>query len=462
MALITCPKCGKSISDKAIKCPSCGISKQEIQNVFKKSENRSNPISPLLINDEFVKENQKNTISNIKVQENITNNTKKEKKTYLNTDIIKKYIIGFVAVILIIIIIVMWRGFEENGVFRKIYNKTGFCISHEYLEATCTEPKHCDICGKSIGESIGHSYKLSATVEPTCTINGKMQYICERCDDTYYEVIDALGHIYNDDAEMVDATCTENGIFTYNCTQCGEVIEEEIPALGHKWIEATCTTPRICEICNEIDGSPLGHTTVNGICNRCGELAAEPIEFSGNGDTVLKDVNIPEGMYKIYFTHDGTRNFIIHAYSSDNKRRGWMNEIGNFSGYIFSGEPIIDGMIEVKADGNWTISVMQIEEGGTSNIRGHGMCVTPYFELEDAPLVVHMTNTNGKSNFIVHMYDEEGKRISLSNEIGEYEGEKILDNVVAGKKYCIVVDSDGNWSIDFGLNDRITTVSNTY
>ena len=462
MALIKCPKCGKSISDKAIKCPNCGISKQEIKNAFKKSENKSLSISSLPVDDELIKENQKSIISDIKVQENIPNNTKKEKKSYLNIDVIKKYSIGFVAVILIIIIIVVWRGFKENGTFRKIYNKTGFCISHEYIEATCIEPKHCDICEKSKGKSLGHSYILSATVEPTCTMSGKMQYICERCDDAYYEVINALGHIYNDEAKVIDATCSENGILIYNCKQCGEVIEEEIPALGHNWIEANCTTPRICETCNEIDGSPLGHTTINGICDRCSEFVAEPIEFSGNGDVVLKDVNIPEGMYKIYFTHDGTRNFIIQAYSSDNKRRGWMNEIGDFSGYIFSGEPIIDGMIEVKADGNWTISVMQIEEGGTSNIRGHGMCVTPYFELEDAPLVVHMTNINGKSNFIVNMYDENGKMTGLSNEIGEYEGEKILDNVVAGKKYCIVVDSDGDWSIDFGLGDRITTVSNTY
>lgn len=25
MALISCPKCGKQISDKAVKCPHCGV-----------------------------------------------------------------------------------------------------------------------------------------------------------------------------------------------------------------------------------------------------------------------------------------------------------------------------------------------------------------------------------------------------------------------------------------------------
>lgn len=449
MSLIKCPECGRSISDKAVKCPGCGISKQEMQDILRASLSEHDVREHLIVEEDSIKEDYEKTSLNNIEDEN-------------GKDIIIGVVLAITAVLIIIMIIVMWGYFKENEIFRKIYNKTGICISHEYLDASCTTPKHCDICDKTIGEVLGHSYSISATMDSTCNIPGKIEYTCMRCGDIYYDMLEALGHIYTDNLQVIDASCTECGSRTYNCKRCGEIVVEEIPVLEHVWTDATCTTPMICERCYEVEGNSLGHTTVNGICDRCGEFVVEPIEFSGSGDTVLKNVNIPGGMCKIYFTNEGASNFIIHAYSSDGQSRSWMNEIGDFNGYILSKEPIIDGMIEVKSSGSWSISVMQIEEGGTSNIKGHGMCVSPYFELQDAPLIVHMTNTNGKSNFIVRMYDENGRRTSLSNEIGEYEGEKVLNKVSAGKKYCIFVDSDGDWVIDFGLGDKVTTVSNIY
>ena len=38
MALITCPKCGKQISERATACPHCGISKEEIQHLIAEKE----------------------------------------------------------------------------------------------------------------------------------------------------------------------------------------------------------------------------------------------------------------------------------------------------------------------------------------------------------------------------------------------------------------------------------------
>ena len=53
----------------------------------------------------------------------------------------------------------------------------------------------------------GHSYKLEATVEPTCTTPGKIVYRCmdDDCTETYEETIDALGH------EFVNGVCTRCG-----------------------------------------------------------------------------------------------------------------------------------------------------------------------------------------------------------------------------------------------------------
>ena len=53
----------------------------------------------------------------------------------------------------------------------------------------------------------GHSYKLEATVEPTCTTPGKIVYRCmdDDCTETYEETIDALGH------EFVNGVCNRCG-----------------------------------------------------------------------------------------------------------------------------------------------------------------------------------------------------------------------------------------------------------
>lgn len=52
--------------------------------------------------------------------------------------------------------------------------------------------------------------------------------------------------------EWKEATCTA----PKTCTLCQEV---EGDALGHKWKEATCTEAKTCETCNETEGSSLGH-----------------------------------------------------------------------------------------------------------------------------------------------------------------------------------------------------------
>ena len=52
--------------------------------------------------------------------------------------------------------------------------------------------------------------------------------------------------------EWKEATCTA----PKTCALCQEVEGE---ALGHKWKEATCTEAKTCEVCNATEGSSLGH-----------------------------------------------------------------------------------------------------------------------------------------------------------------------------------------------------------
>ncbi len=110
---------------------------------------------------------------------------------------------------------------------------TGCCMSHEWKEATCTEPKTCAKCSETEGEPLGHTW--------------------------------------------VEATCSE----AKHCSVCGETEGEP---LGHTWVEATCSEAKHCSICGETEGEPLGHTLTEAnyqqaaTCEVCGATVGEPLQ----------------------------------------------------------------------------------------------------------------------------------------------------------------------------------------
>lgn len=74
---------------------------------------------------------------------------------------------------------------------------------------------------------------------------------------------------------FVDATCT-----TAKICECGE---SEGEPLGHTWTDATCTTAKTCSVCNLTEGTPLEHqwleaTTENPkTCELCGTTEGDPL-----------------------------------------------------------------------------------------------------------------------------------------------------------------------------------------
>ena len=90
---------------------------------------------------------------------------------------------------------------------------------HEWVEPTCTEDGYCTKCGIKSGTALGHD----------------------------------KGNVACDVAAP--------------CVRCGETV----PATDHTPEgEATCLLPAICSVCHNIATPALGHTTSNGICDRCG------------------------------------------------------------------------------------------------------------------------------------------------------------------------------------------------
>lgn len=207
-------------------------------------------------------------------------------------------------------------------------------------------------------------------------------------------------------------------------------------------------------------------TTSNGLYATCEvTVTAAPIVYSGNGDKVITGVNIPAGSYYAEYAHSGSRNFISKLVygekSYDNFRIS--NEIGNCSGqvalYDEGNVGVNDGILEVEADGDWKISFMPVSGSTTTNIKGTGERVTGLFTATTANTVVSTTHS-GSRNFIVKAIKYNGTKSydyeSIANEIGNYSGEKLI-RLEKGAQYFFYVRADGDWTIDLGLGDTLTT-----
>ena len=112
--------------------------------------------------------------------------------------------------------------------------------------------------------------------------------------------------------EWNEATCTEPKV----CSKCGEVEGE--PA-GHRWESATCTAPETCTACGETKGEVLAHTfgewqivnetEMEHICETCGKTETAPAEKETLIMALLKGSNWIDAsgnfMYNVNLGQDG-------------------------------------------------------------------------------------------------------------------------------------------------------------
>jgi len=89
-----------------------------------------------------------------------------------------------------------------------MFTLTGCCISHEWKEATCTEPKMCAKCGETEGEALEHVWE-----EVTC----RAPKTCNVCGET--------------EGEALEHTLTAaNYQQASTCTVCGDSVGEPLQA----------------------------------------------------------------------------------------------------------------------------------------------------------------------------------------------------------------------------------------
>ena len=120
---------------------------------------------------------------------------------------------------------------NANSVDNINAGETGKVNIYENAITTKKEDGSITVTGDLVGiKQDGHSYELTATVEPTCTTPGKRVYTCTtegHTDDTYEEIIDALGHHFTA-VEVVAPTYTSEGYTIYKCETCDETEKRDV------------------------------------------------------------------------------------------------------------------------------------------------------------------------------------------------------------------------------------------
>lgn len=125
---------------------------------------------------------------------------------------------------------------------------TLFLTVHSWTAASCVSPEKCNICGKTRGEALGHTYDNGViTTEPTCTSEGVRTFTCSRCAATREEAIAVMDHQY-ENVTIKTATCQEEGIIEVTCKVCGFVNgTKALSKTGHSYESETTTEPTYTE-----------------------------------------------------------------------------------------------------------------------------------------------------------------------------------------------------------------------
>lgn len=150
---------------------------------------------------------------------------------------------------------------------------------------------NCDNVAVAYAEARGYATELihsedaevKEILAPTCTEDGTKAIKCTKCTHVFEtQVIDKLGHSYDNGVITKKATCDEDGVVTITCTRegCGASYTETIPATNHQYnegvvvLEPTCDTTGIkrftcknegCYKYYEIELKALGHAYDKGV-----------------------------------------------------------------------------------------------------------------------------------------------------------------------------------------------------
>lgn len=217
-----------------------------------------------------------------------------------------KRVVLIAAVALISVIAIIFGGIklneriQEKKLIEEVKKNPNTPHEHVWIEATCTEPIKCALCGKTKGFALGHDItKWERTKEPTCEQDGIQEGVCNRCGETLQKPLNKLGHRWNGWRTVKEATCDEKGVKERTCNACGAVEQADIPKLAHEWEEGEIVVAArynapgkkkyTCRLCGKIEekeynASPEEYeTTYKEDCKKYtyDQIARDPDDYKG-------------------------------------------------------------------------------------------------------------------------------------------------------------------------------------
>ena len=177
---------------------------------------------------------------------------------------------------------------------------------HSWIDATCTEPKVCSVCGVTDGCELGHNYAVPVIVEPTCVDEGYSTLTCERCDYySYYDYLPATGHYFHI-SETVEPTCVDDGYSVMACERCDYCnYTDYVAAIGHSFVDGVCI---LCGVYGDIK---VTYNYFNGNVwetanpNKDGSYTLRTTKKTSNGTVTMSDGTVVDKEFYGWFDRDG-------------------------------------------------------------------------------------------------------------------------------------------------------------
>lgn len=176
--------------------------------------------------------------------------------------------------------------------------------------------------------------------------------------------------------------------------------------------------------------------------------------FSGSGQVVTD--TFPASFFTTFvYEHDGSSNFIVELINDDTGDREaiLVNKIGQTAGAVGTGPPDANYLLEVNADGNWSIELGEPyapeDEWGVPPATISGDANGVFGEVEIDGRVTVSGQHEGDENFMVMMWDEANTGPFADelavNDIGQFEGET---SVQLKGLFYVTVKANGPYRIE--------------
>lgn len=227
-----------------------------------------------------------------------------------------------------------------EGDICQVCEKEFEALDHDWVEATCIEPKKCSRCDITEGKELGHD-----------TTNG----ICSRCGTEIHNIISGKGDYVAPNIEIGDSNYRVHIVysgkkykdFIINCIDengvAKEIVNEREAYDGYVIFNPSGMGPYTFEI------KSTGTWSI-----QIEDLkAADNIEFSGKGDTITSTFENQNGTWLV--DNDGKGDFKIVLHYGD-KQNILVDNYGNFEGRVSVKIPDGEsGFFEIISNGNWSV-----------------------------------------------------------------------------------------------------------